>query len=128
VSNSPVRPDRVIQVLLGSEPRPEAEAEEQRFIRVEGLVGPSPVDGHTRLYSRNDTGSYVDIPTDKIRHVEPEDAERTPPEGTSLWVEADAGLRWPGASEASFLAGDIVDNFVPPFLCVARCHGPRHSG
>jgi len=74
-----------------------------RFVRVSGRVSESAPEGTTRLHDPNDFGTYIDIPTSKIREVE-RDGEAI----TAVWMEPDAELEWHSVAHARFLAGEIA--------------------
>lgn len=107
-----VRHDPIIERLLGTSPQEGvAPALELPLpVRLTGLVGAGRDPGYTRLYSPDDLSSYVDIPTEKIREVEPERPEDVRyPEATSVWVDPDAELHWPESTGLpTFHARDII--------------------
>ena len=93
-------------------------------IKLLGLLGDSPSADTTRLWLDSSLTSYVDIPTEAIRHTQslPDDG------GTVVWVDPDAQLVYgtvtSQAVQASFLSGSIAATHLASAASAGLAAGP----
>lgn len=82
-----------------------------------GYIADSPVKDCVRLFTTLDFDDCVDIPRNKIIHVEQIPKDRMEFGGTCVWVSKDTELTYTKMErskiEAQFLEGKIMEDYLP---------------
>lgn len=86
------------------------------MLLLNGYLGGSSEDKHTRLYFDAQLSSYVEIPDDSILHTQDYPAESSPLGGSYVWIKKDAVLTHGKAgterAKGKFLEGPIVNDYM----------------